>query len=445
MPRPHYRHTLTHLPALRAREPHPQITIRNCQTGERYQVCHDQGQVIIGGSDDCDIVIQDPFASASHCTLQRSKGNAWQLRDHGSKNGTRINGTRVDLAEIRLGSQISIGDTHLELLPPIDDSGPARTLLIGEAPIFLRAIEKALKAARTQCSILLLGETGTGKELFARAIHEASRRSEQPFVPVNCGSIPAQLIRSELFGHVKGSFTGAVVDHKGVFQQAHHGTLFLDELGELPLEQQPHLLRALESGLIRPVGSPQEELVKTRVVAATNRCCLEPDESPLREDLFHRLSAIVIELPPLRQRKSDIPLLVRHFLDEGQDEYGPKLVEKRTLKRLSEHEWPGNIRELRNSVVRAMALAMGPHLQLRDFLPNGIRRSALKPVPKEKVDEGLKHLSVYQRSQRSVIAEAYGRHGSIRSAARELGLPKSTLADLCKRLSIHTNRRKKKA
>lgn len=438
------RHTVTHLPRLRARETSSLTMLRNCETGESYRVHQHQARVVIGGASHCDIVICDPYASASHCTLQRMQGNAWQLRDHGSKNGTRINGTRVAVAELRPGSQIAIGDTCLELLNAGNSGQSARDSLVGSAPAFLRAIDKALKAARTRCSILILGETGTGKELLARAIHEASRRAEQNFVPVNCGSIPDQLVRSELFGHMKGSFTGATADHKGHFRQAHQGTIFLDEIGELPLEQQPHLLRALETGLIRRVGSPLEELIDSRVVAATNRSCLDPRHSPLREDLFHRLSAIVIELPPLRERKQDIALLIQRFLLEGQDEYGPHIVSAQTLKRLSDHEWKGNVRELRNSVLRAMALGSA-HLELRDFLPKGIRRApSPPPCADASPTPAPSKLTSYQRNQRSLIAEAYGRCGSIRAAAEELGIPKSTLADLCKSLRINTSRGPKK-
>src|SRR5690606_27626882 len=165
----------------------------------------------------------------------------------------------------------------------------ARLRLVGDAPSFVAQIQEALLAARSSCPVLILGETGTGKELVARAIHEASRRAEQCFVPVNCGGIPRELIRSELFGHIKGAFTGASEDHQGLFSQAHRGTIFLDELGELPIEQQPHLLRALDSGLIRKVGGRFEELVDTRVVAATNCTKLDSSDSPVRSDLYHRL------------------------------------------------------------------------------------------------------------------------------------------------------------
>ncbi len=438
-----YRQTRTQRPRVRTITVGKPTAIKNRDTGETHRFDSHQSEIVIGGGSECDISIRDPYASARHCTLRRLSSHRWQLRDHGSKNGTRIDGTRVAIGELRPGCQLAIGNTFLELLSSSEQPIGARAQLIGNAPCFLDAIALALRAARTTCSVLILGETGTGKELVAQTIHEASRRSEQNFVPVNCGAIPEQLVRSELFGHTKGSFTGATADHDGLFQLAHQGTLFLDEIGELPLVQQPHLLRALETGLIRPVGGRLEQLVNTRVVAATNRLCQDPHRSPLREDLYHRLSAIVIELPPLRERKQDIPLLVQHFLDKGQAEFGPHHVPGRTLKRLSEHEWLGNIRELRNSVSRAMALGQG-HLQLQDFLPRGVQRAAAtQPQIAPNAESSAVPLTNYQQSQRALIADAYARHGSIRGASAELGLPKSTLADLCKRLGIDTRRRRK--
>jgi DNA-binding NtrC family response regulator len=439
-----YRQTRTQRPRVRTTTASQPTTIRNCDTGETHRFDSHQSEIVIGVGSECDIVIRDAYASGRHCTLRRLSSSRWQLRDHGSKNGSRINGTRIAIGELTPGGQLSIGDTSLELLSSAEHPSGARAQLIGNAPCFLDAIALALKAARTSCSVLILGETGTGKELVAQTIHEASRRAALNFVPVNCGAIPEQLVRSELFGHMKGSFTGATADHDGLFRLAHQGTLFLDEIGELPLAQQPQLLRALETGLIRPVGAPLEQLVNTRVVAATNRLCLDPERSPLREDLYHRLSAIVIELPPLRERKQDISLLVQHFLRRGQAEFGPHHVPPRTLKRLSEHEWLGNIRELRNSVSRAMALGSG-HLQLQDFLPRGIRRPAtFQASLVQSAGPPTRPLTSYQQSQRALIADAYARHGTIRGASAELGLPKSTLADLCKRLGIDTSRSTKR-
>ncbi len=423
------------------RSPALGLTLRDCQTGDRYVLQPTRQEWVLGCASNCDIVVRDPYASARHCSLQRSNKNGWLVRDHGSKNGTRINGIRVRVAYLNPGSQIAIGNSQFELIPDQQPIRPERDRIVGQSPSFLKAMDDALRAARGNCSVLILGETGTGKELVARAIHEASRREQSPFVAVNCGGIPKELVRSELFGHMKGAFTGAVSTEEGLFMQAEGGTLFLDELGELPIEQQPHLLRALESGLIRRVGGRLEELVDVRVVAATNRDCLGKN-SPLRADLFHRLSTVIIELPPLRERTSDIPLLIERFLQLGEREYGPRNVSAEVVESLSQHEWRGNIRELKNSVVRALALGKG-ELQLRDFLPGGV---VLPTVQEEKVERrvDLVSLTKYERSQRSLLEEAYAKNGSIRAAAKDIGIPKSTFADLCKRYQISTKSRKKK-
>tara|TARA_R110002096_G_scaffold44526_13_gene120445 strand:+ start:12498 stop:13697 length:1200 start_codon:yes stop_codon:yes gene_type:complete len=396
--------------------------------------------LVVGGASECDIILTDPFASATHCSVQRI-GERWILKDHDSKNGTRLNGTPVRLAEVRPGNQIVIGDTRLDIIPQ-NPSLQQSSGIVGKAPSFLLALEKAQKAARSKCSVLILGETGTGKELIARVIHDFSRRSEHAFVPVNCGAFPADLIRSELFGHVKGAFTGADNKHDGLFTQANGGTIFLDELGELPLEQQPHLLRALESGLIRRVGGQHEELVNTRFVSATNRSCLNQSTSPLRSDLFHRLSTVIIELPALRERASDIPILVRHFLAEGIEEYGPREIDDDTLTALSRHVWRGNVRELRNSVARALTLGAS-RLHTRDFLPKGVELASDEPLASADPEQAGQGLSRFERNQRDLILAAYQRHGTIRKAAMELGMPKSTFADMCKRYGIDTRRRRR--
>ncbi len=431
-----YRPTATHK-SQHDREPQP-IAIRNALTGQRYELGHARRELVVGCADQCDIVVTDPFASASHCSLKRV-GKRWIVKDHNSKNGTRVNGARIQLADLKGGSHIAIGDTRLEILT--DHGKSLGSNLVGKAPNFLLAVEKTLRAARTQCSVLILGETGTGKELIARTIHDASRRSPHPFVAVNCGAIPPNLVSSELFGHARGAFTGAAEQHDGLFTQAHRGTIFLDELGELPMEQQPLLLRTLESGLIRRVGGTHEELVNARFVSATNRNCLNKRLSPLRSDLFHRLSTIIIELPPLRERSSDIPLLVTHFLREGINEYGPRSITPSTLSLLQKHEWMGNIRELRNSISRALALG-GQNLRITDFLPAGIvpNKRPRQPSPCLVEPEGL---SLFQQNQRELIAGAYERHGTIRRAAAELGMPKSTFADMCKRYGINTRRIKR--
>jgi two-component system response regulator HydG len=229
--------------------------------------------------------------------------------------------------------------------------------LIGESPAMQAVYEQIERVARTPSSVLVLGETGTGKELVAESIHRASGRAGQ-FVAVNCGSLSRELAASELFGHEKGSFTGAVRKHPGFFKRADGGTLFLDELAEMPLELQPHLLRVLETGAVLPVGSEREVAVDVRVVAATNR---EPRkaiaEKALREDLYFRLSVFPIMLPPLRQRLEDIPLLVDCFLQEAQVPGSERTFTAEDMARLRAYHWPGNVRELRHVVVRAAIMS----------------------------------------------------------------------------------------
>lgn len=429
--------TETQCPTSRAGEGLKLIALRDRRTGRRYEISAGRESLTLGSADACDIVITDPYASAQHCSLQRvGEQRSWFLHDH-SKNGTSINGTRVRVAEIRPGGRLSIGETCLEILTEDSGTKEARKRLVGQSRGFLTQIDEALRAARSNCPVLILGETGTGKELVARAVHEASRRSEQAFVPVNCGGIPKELIRSELFGHTKGAFTGATEDHSGLFSQAHRGTIFLDELAELPLDQQPHLLRALDSGLIRRVGGEREELVDTRIVAATNRTQLDSPSSPLRFDIYQRLSAVVIELPPLRERPDDIPLLVESFLRAGEEEYGPHTVPPDVLAELSQHRWLGNIRELRNSTLRAMTLGTY-ELLVRDFLPEGIiLPAAAEALPGQNKSER----SPFDAAQARMLEDAYHSHGTIRSAAAFLGMPKSTFADMCKRYGIVTARK----
>src|SRR6185312_10581518 len=217
--------------------------------------------------------------------------------------------------------------------------------------------EQALKAAQTECSVLILGETGTGKDLLARVVHESSRRNMGPFVAVNCGAIPRELIASELFGHEKGAFTGATDARDGYFMEANGGTLFLDEMGELPIELQAHLLRVLETKTVRRVGSSIERPVNVRIVAATNRTeGLGTESSRLRTDLYHRLATGILALPPLRDRMSDVPELVDALLDELTPDYGRKQLSHAAWISLQKYGWPGNVRELRHAVARAVTL-----------------------------------------------------------------------------------------
>jgi two-component system, NtrC family, nitrogen regulation response regulator NtrX len=255
----------------------------------------------------------------------------------------------VDLAveNVRLRAEI---DAHYEI--------------VGSSKNIKGVIERIEKVAPTPARVLITGENGTGKELVARAIHALSTRSRGPFVEVNCAAIPAELIESELFGHLKGSFTGAVADRAGKFELADGGTLFLDEVGDMSLSAQAKVLRALQEGVISRVGSGKPLQVDVRVVAATNKS-LEQEIAAgrFREDLLYRLNVVPIEVPPLRARRGDIPQLVRHFSEQlsgtGRTGLRPRDFTPEALQRLAAHDWPGNIRELRNAVERLLILSTG--------------------------------------------------------------------------------------
>ncbi len=226
------------------------------------------------------------------------------------------------------------------------------------------------RVAPTDSTILITGESGTGKELIARAIHLGSLRAEQPFVPVNCGAFAETLLESELFGHIKGSFTNAIADRKGVFESADRGTLFLDEVGELTMPTQVKLLRVLETRSFKPVGGTKETKVDVRIIAATNRNLAQMAiEGQFREDLYYRLNVIPIELPPLRERKEDVPLLAGHFLAKFAKRMGKQIakIDDAVIERLVAYAWPGNVRQLENTIERAVALSRGDRITLADL------------------------------------------------------------------------------
>ena len=252
----------------------------------------------------------------------------------------------------------------------------SRHEIVGSSFPIRQVLERTERVGNTEARVLITGENGTGKELVARAIHRLSSRSEKPFVEVNCAAIPSELIESELFGHIKGSFTGAVADRAGKFEQAHGGTLFLDEIGDMSLAAQAKVLRALEQGVVTRVGSSKSIQVDVRVVAATNKELeVEIREGRFREDLFYRLNVVPIEIPPLRNRREDIPMLVRHFVDllEKTDRVTPREISNAALERLQSLDWPGNVRELRNTVERLLILSGSDVIGAQDveFLASG--------------------------------------------------------------------------
>jgi formate hydrogenlyase transcriptional activator len=239
--------------------------------------------------------------------------------------------------------------------------------IVGESPALLEALEKVNRVAKTDASVLIIGETGTGKELIARAIHSASRRHDKPLIKLNCAALPSGLVESELFGHEKGAFSGAISRRVGRFELAHGGTIFLDEIGEVPIEVQVKLLRVLQEREFERVGGVGSIKVDVRVIAATNRDLVKLiRDGRFREDLFYRLNVFPIALPPLRNREGDVPLLVHFLVSRFAARVGVRIesVGKATLERLSRYSWPGNIRELENVLERAVILSNGPTLEI---------------------------------------------------------------------------------
>jgi DNA-binding NtrC family response regulator len=317
---------------------------------------------VVGRNEACDIVLDDRKVSAVHMELVATERGV-RVRDLGSRNGTFIGDTRVGEVYLMKPTIITVGESALNFvptepeavdIPEVAQFGP----LVGVSQGMRAVFERCRKAAPTDLTVLILGETGCGKELVAAAIHQASSRANKPFVVVDCGAIPPSLAESALFGHERGSFTGAVDKRVSPFVEADGGTIFLDELGELPVDVQPKLLRALAEQRIKSVGSNSYRPVNVRIIAATRRDLVrEVNDGNFRSDLYFRVAQIKVELPALRHRLEDIPALVRRMLIDLGDKGAYARITNDSLERLMRHDWPGNVRELRNVV--AVALAFG--------------------------------------------------------------------------------------
>jgi two-component system, NtrC family, response regulator PilR len=297
--------------------------------------------------------------------------------------------------------------------------------LLGKSPPMQRVFDVLRKVASTRTSVLLIGESGTGKELAARALHELSSRADHSFVAVNCGAIPETLLESELFGHVKGAFTGAGADKQGLFEAAHSGTLLLDEVAELPVSMQVKLLRVLQERKVKLVGGVSEREVDVRIVAATNRDLeTEVEKGTFRQDLYYRLNVIQVRLPPLRERREDLPLLVDHFIRKFSAEHGRNVVSAapEVMSALMAYHFPGNVRELENMIERAVTLATTDWLAL-DAFPNlvGLQGAAPAANPVAFIsDEGMdleRHLEEYERT---ILIKALEKTGGNRTEAARL-------------------------
>jgi DNA-binding NtrC family response regulator len=322
---------------------------------------------LVGTHPSSDLVLTDPHASRLHARID-VEDDEYVVTDLGSTNGTRVGGVRVRQACLEDGTIVEVGQSQIRfrlLGQPFEIELAPTDLFEGLAgrSIAMRELFAMLaRVAPTDATVLIEGETGTGKELVARAVHTRSARRDRPFVVFDCGAAPPTLIETELFGHERGAFTGAVAARAGVFERAHGGTVFIDELGELQPELQPKLLRAIETGEITRVGGERPLRVDVRVVAATHRdLAHQISEGRFRADLYYRLAVIRVRLPPLRERREDIPLLAAHFvrelLGDGPAATLPGPALEGIFSALGRHDWPGNVRELRNVVERAAILA----------------------------------------------------------------------------------------
>jgi DNA-binding NtrC family response regulator len=344
------------------------------------------GVARVGSAPGNHLALSDATVSRVHCEL-RAEADAVLVKDCDSTNGTVVEGVRVREGEVKPGTAVRVGNSVFR----IEAAEGASFLPLSESTSFGELVGTSLEMRRvyavleriagTAATLLIEGETGTGKDVAARSLHAASRRADGPFVPVDCGAIPENLVESELFGHVRGAFSGAVNDRKGVFEEAHGGTLFLDEIGEMPLSVQPKLLRAIETRSIRRVGGNSERPIDVRIVAATNRSlAAAANAGTFREDLYYRLAVVEVKLPPLRARGDDIALLARHF--HARFAGAEATLPHSFLQMLGTRAWPGNVRELRNFMERSVSLGFitEPNAHLGSRQVPAVPDAALKSI-----------------------------------------------------------------
>jgi DNA-binding NtrC family response regulator len=319
---------------------------------------------------------------------------------------------------------------------------PAERALIGEHSTIVKLRALLQRVAATDATVLITGESGSGKEIVAHAIHAMSARRTRAFVPVNCAAIPHELLESEMFGHERGAFTGAAGARHGLFSTADGGTIFLDEIGEMPLQLQAKFLRVLEDGVIRPLGSDRSTRVNARVIAATNAdLTAAVKRNAFREDLFYRLQVVPIFIPPLRERRSDIPILLEHFLARVRDRTPGRnwTISQEAMVHLWSYDWPGNVRELENMIERLVILGEGPEIDTALLPPNLIGRPRLEEtrIPATLGDQGVNLNAIVRELEGRMINEALKQTGGNKqAAARLLGLKRTTFAAKLRRCGV---------
>jgi transcriptional regulator with GAF, ATPase, and Fis domain len=408
--------------------------------------------LIVGRAPAAGLRIDDPTLSREHARFLLS-GSRVLVEDLGSKNGTFFAGSRVTRVELTIGDEIVLGSVALQVQAldmesgsaqlPAREEGPEGALIAGQA--MRPVLETVASVATSRIPIILHGETGTGKEVLAQLIHDSGPRKGRRIVRVNCAAIPKDLVESTLFGHERGAFTGALQQQKGVFEEADGGTVFLDEIGELPPAAQASLLRVLEVGAFNRVGSSREIQVDVRIVAATHRD-LEAmaDEGTFRADLYYRLSGVVIEIPPLRDRQDELEPLAWRFLHAANKANGRRVegLSPETFALLKAYSWPGNVRELRNVIERAVVVTQGALIGPED-LPARVRTGGRSPearpgkasAPETQGPEQARE-KVHQFEAR-MLQETLAAVGWNRAeAARKLGMPVRTLSYRLKVLGV---------
>jgi DNA-binding NtrC family response regulator len=377
-------------------------------------------ELVLGAGEEAGVAIEDVTVSARHCRVTHA-GRSVEVTDLGARNGIRVGGVRVPRASLPLGGTFEIGRTVVRVQPtgmPMPPMVPPLRGLVGGSPPMRSLAAAARRVAVLRLPVLLRGESGTGKDLVARAVHDEGPRASGPFVVLNAAAISRELAESELFGHKRGAFTGAMRDRRGAFREADGGTLFLDELGAVPLDLQAKLLRAVESGVVRPVGAECDVPIDVRLVAAT----CEPLEAMVearrfRADLYERLAVCVLYVPSLRDRPEDIPALCRHLLQVS--DLGDRAVSNSAMAGLRGHRWLGNVRELRNVLVQA-AVSAGPVLEAEHVAAVMAERSG--------------HVRRIEAGEALRIFEEVGRNVS--AAARRADVPRTTMRDLLRTAGV---------
>ncbi|HWO13109.1 MAG TPA: sigma 54-interacting transcriptional regulator [Polyangiaceae bacterium] len=431
--------------ALSAEQPAKRHVLRVTSGDARGNSLIVERLIRIGKAPDNDLVLPDASVSRYHCEVEPSESGL-VVRDLGSTNHTRVGRSKIQNATLEPGATLVVGDVELVLEPDAErwQVAPSSSERFGRAvgpSLAMRQVFGLLeRIASSDATVLLEGETGTGKDVLAQSIHEQSPRREQPFVVVDCGAVSYNLIESEFFGHERGAFTGAVQARAGAFETVGKGTLFLDEIGELPLDVQPKLLRVLEAAEFRRVGGNRPQRCEARIVAATKRNLKqEVERGKFREDLYFRLAVVPLTVPPLRQRREDIPALVECFLEQARlrDPRSAALtLGEETLAGLTAHDWPGNVRELRNVLDRAVYIAAASgQSQLRLVDLPVVAGAASGTWHFQEGESYRETRSRYEHEfEQRYVSWLLGKHGgNVSAAARAAKMDRKYLHDLARR------------